>query len=134
MNIFEYAARYQLRFGSTRGALTVEQLWAVPLRSNDDFNLDQIARGVSRGLETASEKSFVETQVKNPAQERMAVTLDVLKHVIGVKLAEEEDAKQRADNKLEKAKLLSILAEKQDGKLSDLSEKELKKRIDALKV
>lgn len=37
-------------------------------------------------------------------------------------------------NRAEKEKLLTILAEKQDGKLSELSEKELRKRIEALKV
>jgi hypothetical protein len=41
-------------------------------------------------------------------------------------------AKRRAENKQEKEKLLAILAEKQDGKLSELSEKELRRRIAAL--
>ena len=37
MNIFEYATRAKLRFASSRGDLTVEQLWDVPLRSTDGF-------------------------------------------------------------------------------------------------
>lgn len=41
-------------------------------------------------------------------------------------------AKMRAARKQEKEKLLEILAEKQAGKLSELSEKELQKRIAAL--
>ena len=32
-NIFEYATRSKLRFQSSHGVLTVEQLWEVPLRS-----------------------------------------------------------------------------------------------------
>ena len=44
MNIFEYAARSKIRFQSTKGELTVEQLWDVPLRSRDDFNLNAVAK------------------------------------------------------------------------------------------
>ena len=133
MDIFEYASRNKLRFASSRGELTVEQLWDVPLRSRDDFNLDNIARGTSRGLKAATEESFVET-TKNPAHDRLDTTLEVVKHVIAVKLAEEQEATQRQENRTEREKLLKILAEKQDGKLSELSEREIKKRIEALKV
>ncbi|OPZ35841.1 MAG: hypothetical protein BWY99_02144 [Synergistetes bacterium ADurb.BinA166] len=52
--------------------------------------------------------------------------------MIETKLGDEATAKKRADNKIEKEKLLTILAEKQDGKLSALSESELRKRIAAL--
>ena len=131
MDLFEYASRNKLRFASIKGELTAEQLWDVPLRSRDDFNLDVIARGTSRGLKSASEESFVET-TKNPTRDRLDTALEVVKYVIGVKLSEEQAAKTRADNAIEREKLLKILAEKQDGKLSELSEKELKKRIEAL--
>ena len=38
-------------------------------------------------------------------------------------------AKKRSENKLKREKLLAVLAEKQDGKLSEMSERELKKQI-----
>mgnify|MGYP003409733458 CR=1 FL=1 len=41
-------------------------------------------------------------------------------------------AAKRAENKVEREKLLAILAEKQAGKLSELSEKEIQRRINAL--
>lgn len=130
-NIFEYAVRNKLRFKSMHGELTVEQLWDVPLRSKDDFNLNAVAKAASKAWKEISEESFVET-ARTPEHTRREMALEVVKHVIDVKLAEEADAKRRADNKLEKEKLLKILAEKQDGKLSELSEKELQKRIAAL--
>lgn len=130
-NVFAYATRNKLRFMSTRGGLTAEQLWDVPLRSQDDFNLNTLAKGASKAWKDATEESFVEA-VRTEAHVKLEVTLDVIKHVIAVKLAEEEEATKRAANKLEKEKLLRILAEKQDGKLSALSESELKKRIAAL--
>lgn len=130
-NIFEYATRNKIRFTSIRGELSVEQLWDVPLRSRDDFNLNAVAKATNKALKEISEESFVET-AKTPAHTRLETAMEVVKYVIEVKLAEEENAKKRAANKQEKEKLLAILAEKQAGKLSELSEKELQKRIAAL--
>ncbi len=130
-NIFEYATRNKLRFDSTKGALTAEQLWDVPLRSIDGFNLDAIAKSTNSVLKAATEESFVST-ARTPAHTRLELTLEVVKRVIEVKLGDEADAKQRAENKKEREKLLEILAEKENGKLSELSVKELQKRIAAL--
>lgn len=130
-NIFEYATRNKLRFASTKGDLTIEQLWDVPLRSRDDFNLNYVAKAASKAFKEISEESFVETK-KTPEHTRREMTLEVVKYVIDTKLAEEKAAEERAAKKQEKEKLLKILAEKQEGKLSELSEKELQKRIAAL--
>ena len=130
-NIFEYATRTKLRFTSMRGELTLEQLWDVPLRSRDDFNLNAVAKAANKAWKDISEESFVET-TKTPEHVRRETALEIVKYVIDTKLAEENLAKLRADNKIEKEKLLEILAEKQDGKLSELSEKELRRRIAAL--
>lgn len=130
-NMFEVATRAKVRFPSIKGELSIEQLWDVPLRSKDDFNLDAIAKTANKALKAISEESFVETK-RNPMKPRAELVLDLVKYVIETKLNEEEEIKKRADNKLEKEKLLKILAEKQDGKLSELSEKELKARIAAL--
>jgi hypothetical protein len=130
-NLFEYITRNKLRFASVRGELTIEQLWDVPLRSRDDFNLNTLAKAANKALKDVSEENFVET-TKTAAHTRLEVAMEAVKYVIETKLAEEEAAKQRAAKKQEKEKLLAILAEKQDGKLSELSEKELQKRIAAL--
>lgn len=130
-NIFEYASRSKLRFASIRGELSVEQLWDVPLRSRDDFNLNSIAKAANKALKEISEESFVET-TKTAAHTRCEAAMETVKYIIDVKLTEETAATTRAAKKQEKEKLLSILAEKQDGKLSELSERELQKRIAAL--
>lgn len=134
MNIFEFATRNELRFTSNRGELSVEQLWAVPLRgrsSIDHFNLNAIAKEASKALKDISEENFVESTVTAEHMCR-SVALEVVKYIIETKLAEETAALTRAAKKQEKAKLLAILAEKQDGKLSEMSVEELQKRIVAL--
>lgn len=130
-NIFEYATRNKLRFASIRGELSAEQLWDVPLRAKDDFNLNNVAKAANKALKDISEDSFVETK-KTPEHTRREIALEVVKYVIEVKVAEEKAAETRAARKLEKQKLMEILAEKQAGKLSELTEKELQKRIAAL--
>lgn len=131
LNIFEYATRNKLRFASAKGDLTTEQLWDVPLRSSDGFNLDAIAKNANRAFKEATEESFV-SSTRTPAVTRLELTLETVKRVIEVKIADEELAKKRAANKDEKEKLLAILAKKQEGKLDELSEKELQRRIAAL--
>lgn len=133
INLFEYATRNKLRFASAKGELSVEQLWDVPLRSSDSFNLDVIARSANKAFKDATEESFVQT-ARTPTHTKLEMTLEVVKRVIEVKLGDEAAAKRRSEAKAEKEKLLAILAEKQDGKLSELSEKELKKRIAELDV
>ena len=127
-NMFEYATRNKIRFSSTKGELTVENLWDLPLLSKDGFDLDAVARTANKTLKDLTEESFVRTE-RTPKIAKAEATLEIVKHVISVKLAEEEAAKKRAANKVERDKTLAILAEKQEGKLSALSEKELQKRI-----
>ena len=129
-NIFEYATRNKLRLQTVKGAVTVEQLWDIPLRSTDDFNLDAVAKAASKALKETGE-SFVEIK-KTVEHTRCETAFGVVKYIIDTKLAEEEVAKMRSSKKIEKEQLLTILAEKQAGKLSDLTEKELQKRIAAL--
>lgn len=131
MNLFEFAARNSVRFASTRGQLNVEQLWQqVPLRSQDDFNLDAIAKAAEKSF-LASERSFVNTK-KTAEQKKLEVAFEIVKYVIDVKLKEEAAAKKRADSKAERDMLHRALLEKQEGKLSKMSEAELRRRIDEL--
>lgn len=131
--MFEFVTRHKIRFASSKGELSGEQLWDVPLLSNDGFNLDNIAKEANRRLKLLTEESFVNTG-RTLAHEKAELTLEVVKYVIATKLAEEEAAKNRADNRAKKEKLLRILAEKQEGKLSELSEKEIQKQINALET
>jgi hypothetical protein len=131
MNIFEQATRRKLRFASMRGEVTTELLWDIPLTSKTGFDLDSIAKGVNKELKATAEESFVATE-HNPAKVELEIKLDVLKHIIAVKLAEAEDRKKASERAAEKQRLLDILHEKKDEALKDLSVEELQQRLDAL--
>lgn len=130
-NMFETASRTKLRFTSLRGDLTTEQLWDVPLRSRDGFDLDAVAKEANKRLKAMTEESFV-SPAKSSASDKAELALEIVKRVISIKLAEEEAAATRASNRQKKERLLQILAEKQAGALSALSEQEIQNQIKAL--
>lgn len=70
-----------------------------------------------------------ERERRRPREEDDASYERAMSKIRGVKLADEAAAKKRAENKIKREKLLQALAEKQAGKLSEMSERELKKQI-----
>ncbi len=130
MNIFEYAVRNKLRFQSTRGALTVEQLWDLPLTSKDTFNLDTVAKEINRFLKEQKEESFV--QVKSDNETEAEIMLEIVKHIIAVKLNEANAAVEREQKRRERQRILEILAHKEDTELSNMSKEELVAKLEQL--
>lgn len=134
VNLFELASRKKYRFPSVKGDLTVEQLWDLPLlagnRATRDVkcDLDAVAREISIQLKALSEESFVTTR-SNPDKVRLEASLEIVKYIIAVKLAEAEKAKQAVDRKAEREKLQEALARKEDAALEQLSPEEIKKRL-----
>ena len=131
MNIFEQATRRAIRFESAKGDLSVEQLWDLPLQSRNQFDLDTVAKTVNRQLNAVTEESFVSVQ-ENPAKETLSLKLEIVKHIISVKLQEAEEARNRANKASEKEKLLRLLDEKQNEALRALTPEEIQERLKAL--
>ena len=131
MNIFEQATRRAIRFESAKGDLSVEQLWNLPLQSRNQFDLDTVAKTVNRQLNDVTEESFVSVR-ENPAKETLSLKLELVKHIISVKLQEAEEARNRANKASEKEKLLRLLDEKQNEALRALTPEEIQERLKAL--
>lgn len=131
MNIFEQATRQKIRFPSIKGELTTEQLWELPLTSRTGFDLDSVAREVNRDLKETAEESFVATRA-NPARAQLELKLELVKHVIAVKITEAESREQAAARAQERQRLQEILNKKQDAALEGLSVEEIQKRLTEL--
>jgi hypothetical protein len=131
MNLFEYATRNALRFSSIKGLITTEQLWDLPLQSKTNFDLDNVAKSANAELKALTDDSFVATAEK-PGKEQATVKLEIVKHVIAVRLAENEVARTAAARKAEREKLLGILGDKQDEALKNLTAEEIQARLAAL--
>lgn len=133
-NLFEVASREKYRFPSVKGDLTTEQLWDLPLtsRSGSEFDLDTVAKTVNAELKSVTEESFVSMAASNPAKALLETKLEIVKHIIAVRLAWNEARLAETKRKAEKAKLLELIADKQDESLKSLSLEELTARAAAL--
>lgn len=130
-NLFEIASRKAFRFTSARGALTVEQLWDLPLQSCSNFDLDSVARSVNTELKAVTEESFV-TTAANPAKAELELKLELVKHVIAVKIAENKAISDRAAKADKRKKLIAALAQKEEQALGGMTKEEIEKELAAL--
>jgi hypothetical protein len=129
MNIFERATRAKLRYDSTIGLLSTEQLWDLPLVARGDRpDLDKVARAAYQALKVLEEGSFVDVK-PDPRRADAELRLEVVKHVIAARQAEAAAAVKAMETKERKAKLLEALANKEVATLSGMSEVQLKEEL-----
>jgi len=126
--MYKKAAKLKLRFESTRGLLTVEDLWDLPLTNANGFSLDAVARNVNRQLKTSEEENFV--AVKDDMATLLELKLNIVKDAIADKLAAIKDADARIEKKARREKILSALARKEEDALESMSADELKKMLE----
>lgn len=127
MEIFERASRAKLRFPTTKGSLSTEDLWDLNLTS-----LDTIAKQANRRLKDEEEESFVTPKTKKASENQLQ--LDILKHIIASKQATEEANKKRAETNAQIARIEGIILEKQDKSLTEKSVDDLKAMLETLKA
>ena len=127
MSMFEKATRLKLRFASNKGDLTVENLWELPLQSRTGFDLDNVAKTANNELKSLSEESFVST-TNNPAKNLAQLKLDIIKRVIEVKIAENEEQRNAAQKSAERQRLLEALNNSEQKELQKLTPDEIRKR------
>lgn len=129
MNIFEHAARIKLRFDSVVGQLTTENLFDLPLVAKGDRpNLDTLARAVYTELKSIEEGSFVELK-PDPRKAGLELRLEILKHVIAVKLEAKAASEKAAADAERKRKLLNALSRKEEGELEGMTKEQIEAEI-----
>lgn len=129
--LFEKASRIKTRYPTSRGMITVEDLWDLPL-SKGPVNLNDIAKSLNSQLKASEEENFVDA-VSSPATEQMTLAFEIVKHVIRVR-QQELELKNAAKTRQEEVRILDeLIARKEADDLANLSVEELKKRRDSLK-
>ena len=129
--MFEKAGRMRLRFGSARGSITVEDLWALPLISRKgNFSLDDLAKRLSKEVKDSSEESFVMKRSRTNAA--LDLKFEIVKHIIKVRLDELEQKENAANLLFKKKKILEIIAGKEDEELAGKSVEDLKKLVEGM--
>jgi hypothetical protein len=122
MSIFEKASKAKLRFSTSRGQLSTEDLWDLSLES-----LDSIAVAIDKALETAGKKSFIGK--RDTTNTTLELQLEILKHIIEVKLAEKDAKAKRVERNAQLAQLKELAASKSNEALQGKSLEEINKMI-----
>lgn len=119
--MYKKASQLKLRFSTTVGLLSVEQLW--------DLNLTQLSNAVKAVKKVLNktddtELSFLDdTQVIDVENQ---LRFDILKDVYLTKKKANEDARTALEAKQQKQRILEIIAKKEDESLETKSIEELK--------
>ncbi len=127
-SLYLEASRKQLRFETTGGLLTTEDLWTLNLPS-----LDRIAVAVNARL-TEDKGTFLSktSSKKTLARSTDEHRLEILKVVIGTKETEAEEAKLTAARREKLAQLNALREKKIQDNLGTLTVEEIDKEIAAL--
>lgn len=118
MSNFKEATKQKLRIQTNKGSLSVEQLWDLSLT-----DLDTLAVSLQEEHEKSGKKSFL---TKTSAKDKTTkLRFDVVLEVLNTKSAEAEAIAEAKEIKDHNAKILNLIAEKQDESLKGKSVKQL---------
>lgn len=120
MDIFKQATKMGLRFGTSKGSLSTEQLFQLTQTDLATAITNQkklLNKGNEDGL------SFLDESSKVDAVEQLR--FDILKEVYLTKKADAEALRDARVKKETKQKILNLIAEKKEGELATKSVAEL---------
>lgn len=123
VNIFEFATRTKMRF-EYRGILSVEDLWDLSLTG-----LDTIYKQLNAKKKLEKEDSLLTTTKATAQEVTLEVAIEIVKYIAKAKQDEANAAKLAAAKRMEKQRLLEILANKKDTELQGKSIEEIEKMI-----
>lgn len=121
--LFEMATRSKLRFPSTKGELSVEDLWDL-----SDKDLDVVYKNLKDQEVKSSEESLLDDANVDP---KLTAAIGIVKYIFTTKRNERLAEKERIKKKLTQRKYIDALSKKQDEAIEKMSEAELRAMIDS---
>lgn len=122
--LFEMATISKLRFPSTKGELSVEDLWDL-----SDKDLDVVYKNLKDQEVKSSEESLLDDANVDP---KLTAAIGIVKYIFTTKRNERLAEKERINKKLTQRKYIDALSKKQDEAIEKMSEAELRAMIDSL--
>ena len=131
INLFEVASRKKLRFDNPNGGqLSVEDLWDLPLTSENKASLDKIAVALFRKLRDTQEMSFVtETTTTDTTTQ---LKFDIVRHVIETRKAENAAKLEASAKDARKKELQEALRQARAGELANKTPEQIEAMLAAL--
>lgn len=124
INLFEIATRKKFRF-PYKGMISVEDLWVLSVN-----NLDTVFKALNAESKQENEESLLAT--KSAEDTILDMKINIVKHIVNVKLAEANERQLAAAKREQKRKLEELIANKQDEALQNKSVEELQEMLAAL--
>ena len=120
--MFKQASKLKLRFSTTKGLLSAEQLWDLTLT-----DLSNAIKAVKKVLKKTDDDELSFLNDATTVDVESQLRFDILKDVYLTKKSENEALRDAAAIKVHNAKIDALIAEKQDKKLSEMSIDDLEK-------
>lgn len=120
--MYAKATRLKLRWATSRGVLTTEDLWDLSLQ-----NLNQLAKSLKKEIKVQDEEDFLE-EIKEE-DTVLKIKFDIVLDILNIKKQEYKNSKEAAFNKEYNQKILGIIAAKENEALANKSIDELKAMI-----
>lgn len=120
--MYKKALRTKLRFSTTKGKLTTEDLFDLSLT-----DLNNLAVALDKKLSETPRKSFISDLTPDTQEDELR--FNIVKDVITLKLVERNAAQNAKAKAAEKAQLLEILHRKKNEALENLSVAEIEAKI-----
>ena len=124
---FERSSRVGLTFDTPLGTLTDRDLWHLPLLGNQ-VNLNDIAKSLNKVVKDQDDEDFV--TVRKNKDTLPQLRLDIVKHIIEYKLAQQESNEKRQKTLQRNERIKGILANKEDEELQGKSPEELRELLE----
>lgn len=122
--MFEQATRMKARF-PFRGLVSIEDLWDLSVR-----DLDSVFKILNSELKQTKEESLLDVKTKEDAE--LQLKINIVKHIVEIKLAEEDLRLKARERREKKQKILEVLSAKQDESLQGKTVEELEAMLDEL--
>ena len=119
--LFEYASRNKLRFNTSKGVLSTEDLWDLSLES-----LNIMAKSLNKQMKANEEEDFINSSRRTKSEMELEYKFELVKYVIKVKLEEKDKREKAAAKRSYVNRSKSKLMEAEDKELNSKSAEELR--------
>ena len=120
--MFENALKNGFRYPSNKGLITTEDLFCLSL--ND---LNEIAKKINKLIKNSEEESFIPGPNFNNNND--SKRLDIVKHIINLKINEQNAKMIEKSNAEKRQRILEIINKKDEESLENMSKEELEKLL-----
>jgi hypothetical protein len=121
MSIYKQALQQNLRFATSKGVLSTEQLFQLTL--TDLTSVIKTVRKTLKNTEDTDDLAFLEST--STVDKTVQLQFDILKDVYLTKKEQLDEQRTAKANKEHNEKILALIADKKEDKLKNMSEEEL---------